>query len=42
MKFVKGFLVGGIATASVLMMWGDKAPKKMMKQGKKWMKMMGM
>ena len=38
MKFLKGFVVGGIITTGVFMMCNDS---KMMKKGKKFVKKMG-
>ena len=44
MKFVKGMIVGGIVSASILMAYTEtmgKDSKKMMKKGKQMMKKMG-
>ncbi len=44
MKFVKGVIVGTCISAGALMLYAEstKTGKKMMKQGKKFMKNMGM
>ena len=43
MRFLKGLVIGGLITTSVLMMWSDNMDtKKMAKTGKKWAKRMGM
>ena len=43
MKFIKGVVVGTMITAGVAMMYTDSNNrKKIMKQGKKFMKVMGM
>ena len=44
MKFIKGLVIGGLITTGVLMMWTDENMynKKMVKQGKKWAKKIGM
>lgn len=43
MKFVKGLVVGGLITTSVIMIWNDNnmSTKKVAKTGKKWAKKMG-
>ena len=43
MKFVKGLVVGGLITTSVMMIWNDNnmSTKKVAKAGKKWAKKMG-
>ncbi len=43
MKFVKGLVVGGLITTSVMMIWNDNDmnTKKMAKTGKKWARKMG-
>ncbi|MBR2787422.1 MAG: hypothetical protein IKD76_08145 [Clostridia bacterium] len=44
MKLVKGMLIGGVVSAGLVMMYGDNmglSRKKMMKQGKKVMKKIG-
>lgn len=43
MKFVKGLVVGGLITTSVMMILNDNDmnTKKMAKTGKKWAKKMG-
>ncbi|MEI3402341.1 MAG: hypothetical protein V8R51_08650 [Clostridia bacterium] len=43
MKFVKGLVVGGLITTSVMMIWNDNnmSTKKVAKTGKKWAKKMG-
>ena len=43
MNFVKGLVVGGLITTSVMMIWNDNdmTTKKMAKTGKKWAKKMG-
>ena len=43
MKLVKGFIIGGMVSAGLVMMYGEKMglnKKKMMKYGKKMMKKM--
>ena len=45
MKFLKGVMIGTIVTAGMTMMYTDSGKdmkKKMMKQGKKFLKVMGM
>ena len=44
MKFVKGLVIGGLITTSILMMCSDENmySKKMAKKGKRWAKKMGM
>ena len=45
MKFVKGILIGGMVSAGLVMMYGETLgfnKKKMMKQGKKMIKKMGL
>lgn len=43
MKFIKGVMVGTMITAGVAMMYTDSNNrKKMMKQGKKFLKIVGM
>ena len=43
MKFVKGLVVVGLITTSVMMIWNDNDmnAKKMAKSGKKWARKMG-
>lgn len=45
MKLVKGMIIGGMVSAGLVMIYGETVgfnKKKMMKQGKKIMKKMGM
>ena len=44
MKFVKGMLIGGMATMGAIMMYNEmsnKSKKQMMKKGKQFVKRMG-
>lgn len=45
MKLIKGFIIGGMVSAGLVMMYGETMgfnKKKMMKQGKKMLRKMGM
>ena len=45
MKLIKGFIIGGMVSAGLVMMYGETMgfnKKKMMKQGKKMIRKMGM
>lgn len=45
MKFIKGIIIGGMVSAGLVMMYGETMgfnKKKMMKQGKRMIRKMGM